>query len=101
MEISLELLKRYDMTSLNSYKEMFGNTLDTELTFYKTFLIKTDHIPNKIIERLLEELSNATLTDFIKIFLSFIVSVRTEYKDILQSRKLAREKINELETKFN
>lgn len=101
MKISLELLERYDMASLDLYKEMFGDTLDTELTFYRTFLIKTDHIPNKIIEGLIEELSDATLTDFIGIFLRFIISVRTEYKDILQSRKLAREKINELETKFN
>lgn len=100
MEISSELLTRYDMKPLEYYKEMFGDTLDTEMTFYQTFLIQTDHIPNKIIERLMEELGSVTLINFIEFFLGFITSVRTEYRDILQCRKLAREKINELEAKL-
>ena len=85
------------MMVLEEYKDLFGNTPDAELTFYRTFLMQTDHIPNKIIEKLLEDLAEATLLNFIEVFLKFIVSVRTEYKDILQYRKYAREKINELE----
>lgn len=96
MTIPNELLAKYNMTSMEQYKEMFGDTTDTEIMVYKTFLIQTDHIPNKIVERLIEDLASANLLNFVEVFLNFIVSVRTEYKELLQYRKLAREEINRL-----
>ena len=95
--IKKEIFAKYKMVSLEEYKERLGDSVDTELTFYQTFLKQTDHIPIKIIEGLMEELANATMLNFIEVFLKFIVSVRTEYKEVLQYRKYAREKINELE----
>ena len=97
--IAKELLLKYKMTTLDEYKTIpiFGDALQSELAFYKTFLQQTDHIPIKIVEKLLEDLADATLLNFIEVFLKFIISVRTEYKEVLQARKYAREKINELE----
>lgn len=90
------LLVKYNLLSLEERTDPLKTDKDNELDLYTDFLIQTDHIPNKIIERLLEDLADATLLNFIEIFLQFIKSVRTEYKEILQYRKLAREKINEL-----
>ena len=64
---------------------------------WRIFLMVTDHIPNKIIEALIEDLSVATITNFVKVFINFIASVRVEYKDVLECRKFAREEINRLE----
>lgn len=96
MTIPSELLEKYNMTSMEQYKEMFGDSVDTEIMVYKTFLIQTDHIPNKIIEQLIEDLASATLLNFVEVFLKIIVSIRTEYKELFQYRKLAREEINRL-----
>ena len=38
-----KILLKYNMTNLEEYKAIFGNALDTERTFYQTFLIQTDH----------------------------------------------------------
>lgn len=97
MEISLELLKKYNLASLEVLKYHHGDTLNTEILFYKEFLNQTDHIPNKIIEKLLEDLATATITDFISVFLKLITELRTEYKEILETRKAARKEINRLE----
>ena len=79
MEITNKVLLKYNMVSLDEYKEMFGDTLDTELTFYQTFLIQTDYIPNKIVEAQIlgEELD--------------------DYTEILNYRKFARQEINRLD----
>lgn len=91
------LLDKYGLLSLEERKKNPLKTeKDCEFDYYNDFLIQTDHIPNKIVESLVEELANATLLNFIEIFLKFIVSIRIEYKEILQQRKHAREKINEL-----
>lgn len=94
--ISNDLLTKYSMAPLEDYRERHGDTFETEIIFYQTFLIQTDHIPNKIVERMLEDLAEATLVSFIEAFIRFIVSVKTEYKEVLHARKFAREKINEL-----
>ena len=64
---------------------------------WRIFLMVTDHIPNKIIEALIEDLASATITNFIKVFIDFIKAVRIEYKDVLERRQFAREEINRLE----
>lgn len=65
--------------------------------FYYTFLIQTDHIPNKIIESLVEKLTDATALNFASVFIQFIKDVKVNYSDILLYRKFAREEINRLE----
>ena len=87
--ISDELLEKYQVGNRDRY--------DTEYDFYMTFLCRTDHIPNKIIEALIEDLAAATITNFVKVFIDFIKAVRIEYKDVLECRKFAREQINRLE----
>ena len=70
---------------------------DSELDMYYSYLNKTDHIPNKIIESLIENLADATALNFITVFIQFIVDVRIRYSDVLKLRGQAREEINRLE----
>ena len=73
MNIPIEILEKYNMKSLEEYKEDVGNFADTEKMFYETFLIQTDFIPNKIIEG---------------------VATSEEYADELYYREFARQQIN-------
>lgn len=77
--ISQEILKKYNMVTLEEEKAALGDTVNTEKMFYKTFLIQTDHIPNKIIEA---QILNQSVDD---------------YTEILNYRQLARDEINRLE----
>lgn len=79
MSIPTEVLNRFSMQTLDWYKEQNGDTLDTEVTFYKTFLIVTDYIPSKMMEA---QLAGEMLTE--------------DYSAVLQYRKAAREEINRL-----
>ena len=42
---------------------------DSELDMYYHYLESTDHIPNKIIESLIENLTDATALNFITVFI--------------------------------
>ena len=66
---------------------------------WRIFLMVTDHIPNKIIESLIENLADATALNFITVFIQFLADVRIHYNDVLKLRKQAREEINRLESK--
>lgn len=77
--IPTEVLNRFYMKTLDWYKKQHGDTLDTEVTFYKTFLIVTDYIPSKMMEA---QLAGETLDK--------------DYTSILQYRKEARERISAL-----
>ena len=70
---------------------------DSELDMYYHYLESTDHIPNKIIEPLIENLTDATALNFITVFIKFLADVRIHYSDVLKLRKQAREEINRLE----
>ena len=72
---------------------------DSELDMYYHYLESTDHIPNKIIESLIENLTDATALNFITVFIKFLADVRIHYNDVLKLRKQAREEINRLESK--
>lgn len=89
--IPKEIYEKYHLADISEY--------ETESAFYQTFLIQTDHIPNKIIESLIENLADATALNFITVFIQFIVDVRVHYSDVLKLRKQAREEINRLESK--
>ena len=88
-----EVAERYGLAPLETFKEEF-----TEIEFYESILNQTDHIPNKIIESLIENLADATALNFITVFIQFIVDVRVHYSEILKLRKQAREEINRLES---
>lgn len=79
MNISIEILNKYNMVSLDEYKSIFGDTTDTEKTFYKTFLFQTDDVPKIVIEA---QLLNEECDD---------------YTEILNIRKQCREEINRIE----
>ena len=87
--IPKEIYEKYHLADITEY--------ETESEFYETFLIQTDHIPNKIIESLIENLADATALNFISVFIQFIKDVKVNYNDILLYRKFAREEINRLE----
>lgn len=70
---------------------------DSELDMYYHYLESTDHIPNKIIESLIENLADATALNFISVFIQFLADVRIHYSDVLKLRKQARAEINRLE----
>ena len=87
--IPKELYEKYNVADVSEYA--------TESEFYIAFLSATDHIPNKIIESLVENLADATALNFITVFIKFLADVRIHYSDVLKLRKQAREEINRLE----
>ena len=87
--IPKEIYEKYHLADITEY--------ETESEFYETFLIQTDHIPNKIIESLIEKLADATALNFISVFIQSIKDVKVNYSDILLYRKFARAEINRLE----
>ena len=87
-----EMAGKYGLAPL----EEFQNTGE-EVEFYRSFLVLTDHIPNKIIESLIENLADATALNFITVFIKFLADVRIHYSDVLKLRKQARAEINRLE----
>ena len=87
-----EMAGKYGLAPL----EEFQNTGE-EVEFYRSFLALTDHIPNKIIESLIENLADVTALNFIKVFIQSLADVRVRYSDVLKLRKKAREEINRLE----
>lgn len=93
--IPINLLIKYQMAfdgeTTEEVKERYGDE------FYSVFLIQTDHIPNKIVESLIENLADATALNFISVFIQFIKDVRVHYSDVLKLRKQARAEINRLE----
>ena len=87
--IPKELYEKYNVADVSEYA--------TESEFYIAFLSATDHIPNKIIESLIEDLADATALNFITVFIQFLADVRIHYNDVLKLRKQARAEINRLE----
>ena len=63
--IPKEIYEKYHLADITEY--------ETESLFYETFLIQTDHIPNKILEG---------------------VATSEEYADELYYREFARQQIN-------
>ena len=87
--IPKELYEKYNVADVSEYA--------TESEFYIAFLSATDHIPNKIIESLIENLTDVTALNFITVFIKFLADVRIHYSDVLKLRKQARAEINRLE----
>jgi hypothetical protein len=76
--IPTELLEKYEMQTLEDFKASFADDVPTEINFYKTFLIQTNDVINKLTEG----------------------AIRTEdCSDELIYRDFARQRIAELEEK--
>lgn len=73
--IPKEIYEKYNVASLEEYKNEFGDSSDTEKMFYETFLIQTDFIPNKILEG---------------------VATSADYADELYYREVARRELDKL-----
>lgn len=87
--IPREIYEKYHVADIEYY--------DSDVDFYYAFLSATDHIPNKTIESLIENLTDATALDFVSVFIRSIKDVKVKYNDILLYRKFARAEINRLE----
>ena len=95
MNISKDLLRKYNMLTLAEYKQNFGDTQKIEKIFYQTFLKQTDHIPSEIFESFIETMTNDKIN--VGNMIKFFKEVKTEYAEILTARKNAREKLAELQ----
>ena len=76
--ITEELLARYNMGSMDFFAQIEGEE-NAEAAFYQTFLLKTDYVPNKIVEA---QTLGAQLDQ--------------DYTKILQARAYARQRLSEL-----
>ena len=81
LNLTEEQLKKYHMATLEQFSTDFSDSADTERLYYETFLIRTDHVVIRAAESLLiGELSGIT-----------------DYLEIVKARKVARQRLNELE----
>ena len=74
-----------------------GNNLSKTQWHGYTFLTQTDHVTSEILEQLIQDLSEATVGEFIEAYLRFMANVKVNYADILRYRRMAREEIKKLE----
>ena len=86
MIISDDYLKKYNMETLDEVKEMFGDTIETEINYYKTFLTQSDYVVIKIVEYFINGKT--------------IEELRNKYSDLISIRQKCRDKINELQTQL-
>ena len=82
MIIKDDYLKKYNMETLDQVKEMFGDSIETEIEYYKTFLKQSDYI----IAKMLESYIHGTT----------IEELKHKYSDLLIMRQQSRDRINEL-----
>ena len=82
MIIKENYLKKYKMETLDQVKEMFGDTIETEIDYYKTFLKQSDYVVAKMLEAYIH---GATIEE-----------LEYKYNELLIMRQQARDRINEL-----
>lgn len=82
MIIKENYLKKYNMETLDQVKEMFGDTIETEIDYYKTFLKQSDYVVAKMLEAYIH---GATVEE-----------LEYKYRDLLIMRQQARDRINDL-----
>lgn len=82
MIIKEDYLKKYNMERLEQVKEMFGDTVETEINYYKTFLTQSDYVVAKMLEAYIHGVT--------------IEELEHKYSDLLIMRQQSRDRINEL-----
>ena len=70
----------FSMPPIEAYFDHHGDTLETRITYYQTYLTRTDYVAAKLAE--------AAYTG---------ERLGEDYSEIIRLRKEAREKINELQ----
>lgn len=87
--ISFELLKKYGLTyeGDESYEDVLEH-YENEAALCTSFLIATDHIPNKITESMISALHEA------ESFETWAAEMYEQYHEIISYRQLAREKLH-------
>ena len=73
------ILQRYHIGAIEDYAALEGSIKAGEETMYRTFLLHTDYIPNKIIEAQ-----------------ALGIPIDQDYTQILQARAYARQKLSEI-----
>lgn len=71
-----------------------------EITALKNLLEQSDHVPNKLAERIVLALDGATAVNAIPRLLTAVVSSLDEYRDVVKNRAAWRKRINELEAEL-
>ena len=97
MNISENIINKYQIDPLDGLIEAFGDTPYTRIGFYETVLQKTDHIPLKIFENFIEDMATASLAETFVVVINFFKNVKVTYAEVLTARKTAREEINRIE----
>lgn len=75
---------------LNMFLEIFGDTDETKIMYYKTFLQATDFEMLKAFEKLFSEPTK---------FVANIVTLYKSYSEVIKWRVYARTQVEELEKK--
>ena len=109
INISNELLAKYEMLTFEQYKE--GNEYFTEQEFYTVFLQQTNSVITEIVEAMVEEFATVevseqpTLAELIastyktfKILFGFFGKIQTEYKEVLLCRKQVKAELDKIRT---
>lgn len=95
--IDEKLLKHYQMQTLEEFKMIFGEGVEVEKSFYRTFLQQTDHIPLKIFESFIEDMATASALEMPAVIIKFFADVKVNFAEELTARKFARAEMNKLE----
>lgn len=93
MTISNNFLEKYGLPTLEYFKANMTEG-ETEIIYYYQILSATDHIPAKIFEGFIETMvdGNVNMGSMKK----FFNDAKSEYEDVLEARKTAREEINKI-----
>lgn len=71
------ILQRYHIGAIEDYAALEGSQKAGEETLYRTFLLHTDYVPNKIVEAQ-----------------ALGIPLDQDYTDVLQARAYAREQLD-------
>ncbi len=96
MKIPNDVLKKYNVITLEEYEQFFPDIENKEEAIYREFLEKTDYIPLKIFESFIEDMAEASILGTIGVIVDFFKDIKVTYNNALAYRKLAREEINKL-----
>lgn len=100
-KISGDLMKKYELPTFDEWQQAINaGVYDNFLELYQMFLMKTDHIPNKIIESLVENLATASVLEMPNVIIGFFKDIKVTYNEVLTARKTAREEINRTEAEL-
>lgn len=97
----MTVYEQYGLPTLEIYIERMAEfgMAENEIVddYYRTFLMRTDHISLKIFESFIENMAAASLAETFIVVLKFFRDVKLTYAEVLAARKTARAEINRIE----